>query len=287
MTDHLMLDAAYPPMPQQWIDDMNAVGADGGFVYVWGPITLYSIDHVVTARANGKAVIPIIVPGNQFPDNGSLLNTLRALGFTSGSVVIDLEPGSEPPDYQVHNFSVFLGQNGYVEDRYGTISVLGTYSPEGEDWIADWIRTGQLSPLPALPAGWNARQFVNDVMINGHTYDASVVSDAFMVGGLDMATIGLDGKDPNVQQLLMRVNDVWHSIVDARRAGIAFAPDGSWQDIPEPDWLDATIGLIKQISQPQVDANALATALVGNTAFVQALASAVAHELGSALDKAP
>lgn len=179
---HLALDAAYPPSPQQWVADMNAVGADGGFVYVYGPIVKYTLQHVTVARQSGKIVIPIIVPGNTWPTFGTLKSNLLRYGFQSGPVVVDLESSSLPPNAGLANFALYMQQNGYQLDRYGTQSVLGTYTPENEDWIADWIRTGQLGPLPTLPQGWQSWQFVNDVKINGSTYDASIVSDSFVTG---------------------------------------------------------------------------------------------------------
>lgn len=69
-------------------------------------------------------------------------------------------------------------------------------------------------------------------------------------------------------------------------------PDGTLVDIPStwPEWLrDQTNHLVAKVdtlATPSVDVNALAAQLASNPAFVQALGIAIAHVLGSALDKA-
>lgn len=192
MTQNLIIDAAYPPSPAQWVDDMNAVGAAGGLVYVWGPILNYSVNHVVTARSNGKIVVPVVVPGNDGPTWDNVHNRLNLFGFTNGPALYDFELGSEPTNtwWQQHAQSAHAA--GFVVDRYGTTSELGNYSPEDQDWIAQWIRTGVLDPLPTLQAGRVAWQFVNDIMINGRQYDASVIADSFIQGAFMLTPEDID-----------------------------------------------------------------------------------------------
>lgn len=278
---HLLLDAAFPPSPQQWVADMNAVGADGGFVYVYGPLTNYTSQHVATARGAGKVVLPIIVPGNSWPSFTTLLQALRGYGFAEGPVIIDLESGSLPPNTDLVSFAQFMLANGYRVDRYGNQSVLGTYSPENDDWIADWIRTGQLQPLPTLPVGWHSWQFVNDITVNGSQYDASIVSDEFI--GADQV---LQGNDPIVEEFRAELADIRSMLADGQRLGTSFDPNGAPTYTAEPAWNNAMMSAIKAISVPSVDVNALAAALASNQAFIQAIATAVAHVEGSALDKA-
>lgn len=182
MSEEIILDAAFPPTPALWVGDMNAVGASGGCVYVLGPFTNYTPAHVTLARASGKSVIPIVVPGDNPPSYGTVWAALLNYGFSSGPVVFDLERFSEPPDAWLTGARSFLGPLGYLVDRYGTVSELGKYSPENADWIASWLRQGILDPIPSLPAGRVAWQFVDDIVINGRTYDASVMDSSFLGG---------------------------------------------------------------------------------------------------------
>lgn len=283
---HLLLDAAFPPNPQQWIADMNAVGADGGFVYVYGPLTNYTAAHVSTARDDGKIVLPIIVPGNAWPASFTLISALRSYGFADGPVIVDLETNSLPPDQGLVSFAAYASASGFQVDRYGNQSMLGKYTPEGEDWIADWIRTGQLNPLPTLPQGWHSWQFVNDVVINGSQYDASIVDDEFVGGIGSMAEVTLDPRDGFVQEIRERVNDIESILANGVRQSASFDANGVPTYASQPDWPDWLVATLGAINRPTVDASAVASALAGNTAFVQAIAVAVAHELGSALDKA-
>lgn len=248
----LLLDAAYPPSPQQWIADMDAVGAAGGFVYVWGPITRYSQQHVVAARNARKIVVPIVVPGNTWPSTISIVQSLQSYGFTSGPVMVDLEAGSLPPNIGLVSFASAMMPLHYQVDRYGNISTLGAYAPEGQDWIADWIRTGVLDPLPTLPAGWQSWQFVNDININGSQYDASMVADTFVTEGTDMA---LDPTDGIVQEFRERLNDIEQMLANGKRQGASFAADGTptYIDVPQwPFWLLAVL---------QADQTAIVTAV--------------------------
>lgn len=230
---HLLLDAAFPPSPQQWVADMNAVGADGGFVYVYGPFTNYTPQHVVMARQVGKVVLPIIVPGNTWPSFATLLMACQRYGFQSGPVVGDLEPGSLPPNTDMVNFAMFMQQRGYQFDRYGTQSILGAYAPEGEDWIADWIRQGQLLPLPPLPQGWQSWQFVDDVVINGSTYDASIVSDSFIMGATQEI---MDPKDPIVQEFRYALARVVYLLSNGKELAASFDQAGTPAYTEQPDW---------------------------------------------------
>lgn len=185
------LDAAFPPPPAQWVSDIRSVGGSVGFVYVVGGILNYTPDHVTVARQFGCIPVPIVVPGNVPPDYATVLSALRRYGFVAGAVVVDLEPGSEPADSWARGLAVYLAQFGYVVDRYGTSSVLGHYAPENADWIAQWQRRGVLYPIPALPVGWMAWQFVDDIVVNGHTYDASVIDEAFVAN----TSVGATGTD--------------------------------------------------------------------------------------------
>src|SRR5215471_806312 len=198
----LLLDAAHPPPPNEWVADMDAVGAAGGFVYVIGPFLNYTPGHVSVARAAGKIVLPIIVPGNVPTSSSAVLAALATYGFTGGPVITDLERTSEPPDQWVVELRAFLNPLGYLVDRYGTPSELGKYSPEDDNWLAMWQRTGVLNPVPVLPTGWNAWQFVNDVHINGSTYDVSVIDEQFA----GATAPGVDEMTPQQDQTLTHID---------------------------------------------------------------------------------
>lgn len=172
----LMLDAAFPPLPAQWLNDMDSIGAAGAFIYVWGPITNYTVQHVTYARSRSKTVLPIIVPGNQPGDPRSMIATLGSYGFTDGPVLFDFESGSLPTNQWWNDTKSVLESEGFVPDRYGNVSVLAGYSPgETGDWVASWIETGTIATIPQLTTGYGALQFANDVPINGNTYDVSII----------------------------------------------------------------------------------------------------------------
>jgi GH25 family lysozyme M1 (1,4-beta-N-acetylmuramidase) len=87
----------------------------------------------------------------------------------------------------------------------------------------------------------------------------------------------------NVIRILTFLADGHQSMEDA---------NGNLVDVPAtwPEWLRDQINntqtAIKQITTPTVDINALATQLAADTAFINSLATAIAHTLGGALDKA-
>lgn len=276
----LMLDAAFPPHPLQWVADMESVNADGGFVYVVGDFLHYTAEHVSAARAARKVVIPIVVPGNTPTTVQAVHDVLVSYGFESGPVIVDLEPGSEPADEWVRGLRQFLDPLGYETDRYGTSSVLGQYSPEDDDWVAAWQRNGVLDPVPTLPAGWNAWQFVDDVVINGSTYDVSVVDDQFVARALQ-EDIDLT---PDQDKTLTHINEAVSHVFDFE----FYEGDGQ---TGEP----AIVTQLKRIEtaanaaagNPAASAQAIADALSNNAAFVQALAKAVVVSVGKALSGTP
>jgi len=226
-----MLDAAFPPSPSQWIADMNAVNAKVGAIYIWGGFTNYSLAHVQAAIAAGKYVLPIVVPGNVGPYPHSVLTALFNYGITAGPVAIDIETGSLPSRAWDSNFDTFMRSNKFIPIEYGTQSRFGPwggpYTDNDELWIASWLRTGTLNPIPALPTGDVALQFVDDIVINGHTYDASVINESIFAGqGVDMATpddiFGIlhDGSDAHpdawIHQILEDVKNNHLGSIEAR-----------------------------------------------------------------------
>ena len=178
----LLLDALFPPGPLALVIDCQAVGARGAFAYVsrpggggnWTPA------HVDALRAAGLVSIPIIVPSPAGADPGVLLSRVRAFGFQGGPITLDLEPPNLPPAGWEEQFDQAARAAGFVDFDYGTPSNLGLYQPDDQEWKATWIRTGVLDPVPQLPPSWDGWQFVNDVVIRGTFYDASVISDRIL-----------------------------------------------------------------------------------------------------------
>jgi hypothetical protein len=183
-----MLDALFPPAnPDQLIADMNAVGAQACLVYCWRPggIGSWTPAHVSKLLSAGKLVAASVVP---FPGGGPVveqLNAVRAMGIAPPSPVsADLEPPGLPPSSWEEAFDAEVRARGYKDFDYGTSGNLGLYQPDPEgQWLASWLRTGVLNPIPSLPGGrYSAWQFVNDVPINGTQYDVSVVSQGVFTG---------------------------------------------------------------------------------------------------------
>jgi hypothetical protein len=179
----LMLDALFPPAPDQLVADLGAVGADGAMVYVSRPggVGSWTPAHVQALRAAGKLAAPIIVPPPAGGDIPTLLEAAATFGFTSGPITLDLEPPNLPPASWEEQFDVMARGRGFSDFDYGTPSNLGLYAPDDAQWRAIWLRTGVLQPLPPAPVngGW---QFVNDIVVNSRTYDASVVADSVFSG---------------------------------------------------------------------------------------------------------
>lgn len=200
----LMLDAAYPPSPQQWIADMNAVNAGVGAIYIWSGFPNYSKAHVDAARAAGKFVLPIVVPGDIGPDPNTVLDVANQFGITSGPIAVDLETGSEPGNAWDQTFDSVARNRGFTPIEYGTPSQFGPWGGQYTDsdslWIATWIRTGIINPVPVLPPGRVAWQFVNDVTINNSQYDASVIDTSIFEGGTPPM--------PNVQDVVVPAQPV-------------------------------------------------------------------------------
>jgi hypothetical protein len=276
---HVGLDAAFPPTAPLWVQDMNAVGADVGFIYVYGPYLNYTPTHKTMAEAAGKHVMPIVVPGNKPPTYGVIWAALLGYGFGGGPVWVDREPGSEPADSWVQGLRAFLDPLGYRTDTYCMASECGKFTPEDGEWVASWIRTGTLNPLPAMPQGRHAWQFVNDVSINGRQYDASIVDDTFITGEIELT--------PEQVQML---RDIWFFLLQGADEP---APGGTLarHDSILLPMSETVTGIAAQVAKlgtgpASADASAIASDLAANPTFLAAVAKAVAQELGKTLSGA-
>lgn len=182
----ILLDTLYPPSPAQLVDDCRALGAHGCWAYVlrrdaggadlglggWTPA------HVDALHGDARLAPGIVVPGNLPPAGQACVDALRAMRCDP-VLGTDLELWSLPPTWWVDQLQGLEAGQGVRGIDYGTAATLGTYDPANRwSWLAAWVRTGVLEPVPALPSGRLAWQFVNDVPApSGRLYDASVVDE--------------------------------------------------------------------------------------------------------------
>lgn len=175
-------DCAYPPEPDQWVADLQALGCQVAFVYAWGPITRYTAAHVGAALAAGLVVVVIVVPGNQ-PPPPPLYAAAWPLGVSTGAIFFDVESGSLPGADWAGTAVEESAAAGWTAGIYCTASQRANY-PAGVWWRAGtgWSGGGFSGQLPApavdlrdygAPA---ALQYDFDVRgPSGATYDLSAV----------------------------------------------------------------------------------------------------------------
>ncbi len=171
----LMLDCLDPPTPAELVADCQQVGAGAVARYWWRPMDVggWTPAHEQALHSAGIQELYIVVPGNTPPDPSV---TLAGLGAVP--VAVDLETGSLPPASWVASWIASARAQGCRPLRYGDQPVLARYPPADGEWWSHGaipVRTGQLLPVPPLPAGLVADQYSVKVYINGHEYDASVV----------------------------------------------------------------------------------------------------------------
>lgn len=182
MSQVLVVDAAFPPAPEQWVTDMDEIGAQGGAVYVYGGFTNYTADHVKAAQAAGKHVVPIIVPGNA-PPPPPLYAAAAPYGLTSGLLVYDIEVNSEPGPAWVQQAVDEANAAGWNAGVYCNQSLRSTYAA-GWFWLTQWpYAAGIWQPVPTLVEGASAWQYAHDVSINGSLYDVSIFDEALFGEG--------------------------------------------------------------------------------------------------------
>ena len=165
----LMLDTASPPSPAQWVADLNAANAQVGAVYPWGGGGVhYSAQHVAAARAAGRRVLPIPVPGPSPPALATILAACAALGIVGGPISFDVATGD-------NTFSDWALLAAWITQQLGPAWQGGPYCqrlvrpscPQG--W---WFVAGGTK---ALPAGASASQYGQFTGPSGVVYDISTI----------------------------------------------------------------------------------------------------------------
>lgn len=287
MSQILILDAAFPPAPAQWIADMNAIGADGGAIYVYGGFTNYTADHVKAAQAAGKHVIPIIVTGNA-PPAPPLYAAAEPYGLTSGLLVYDVETNSLPGPSWIQRAVDESNSAGWNAGVYCNQSLRGAYSA-GWFWLTQWpYAPGIWQPVPTLVSGARAWQYAHDVKINGSLYDVSIFDEGLFEENM------ADGFTDADRAILSRVaTDMFDGQQSFTYDGKSPVPDDYpnfyHNQLAKIDELEAAITALQQPATPALPADfaaQVATALAQNQTFLDALAMAVVHKAGSALGSA-
>lgn len=199
---------------------------------------------------------------------------------TDDGAVLDVENGDATPEEAVNwvlmrrhagaDPTVYCNQSAWPQVR----AAFATHDvPEPHWWVARYVNDP--STPPPIPAGAIGIQYYD---YGG--YDASVIADYWpgvdpTPQGADMSDLVLTG--PDQEALIWRVEAIFNNL--AASAG------GPLKG--EPNHLAATLTAIQtelaKVTQPAVDPTALAAALAGNTAFVDAIAAAVVAQIGNDL----
>lgn len=182
------LDAAYPPPPGQWIQDLRAMGAGVGFVYVWpwktyGPVLPGGPSPYVAAaeQTDGEIrAVPIIVPGGSPPAPPLFAATWPYLGqgWRGPLVYDDARGDGTPPAPWQAQATAESAAAGYRPGVYIQPELRSTF-PGGLLFQA----VPMASEPSSLPPGVAAWQYADDILVNGRRYDLSVVDlDQFFAG---------------------------------------------------------------------------------------------------------
>lgn len=292
----LFLDALFPPAPSQLVADCKAVGAAGCFAYVFRPggIGNWTPAHVLALAESGLFSCPIIVPPVNGGDISTLIQAVKNFGFSGGPITLDLETPNLPPSGWEEQFDAAVAANGFIDFDYGNTTDLGKYQPDNDKWVAEWLRTGTLNPIPVLPSGWQGWQFVNDITINGSQYDASVIDTELFAGLTPSGNIGGIMDEATFKQWVRDVlNEAigtgevsWAGTVVATLAAIQSVFNQNTDAETKLQAIQQAISdLSAKIQVPAVDVSALATNLAGNPALLNAIAAQVVKTLAADLAK--
>jgi hypothetical protein len=177
-----LLDAAFPPPPDQLVADCGSVRADGCWAYAWGPFTNYTPAHAQALHAAGLVCPAIWVPGNRPGSFGRMLQAAVALGCDPVGA-FDIEAGSLPPAGWVADAITFVRAAGWSPRRYGDqVLLVSSYPAADGDWISHFegnsprVQAGCTDPVIVPGFAW---QGCVNTQINGHEYDVSSVDPAW------------------------------------------------------------------------------------------------------------
>lgn len=206
-----MLDVYAAYSVEQLVADVDAAGASAVGLYVvnWSAGNARSADVVKAVEAQ-RGVLRIVTPGNNPPmlegagksahdarkallrkgksprtklaplgagGIEAVVNAVHASGGAGKGVAFDLETYSFPSYAWVEACWAVLRQLGCQVWEYGVASTFQSYPEPDVRWIADW------NPGTDIPAGYGARQYGDSTVVNGRTYDGSMVRDGISVGG--------------------------------------------------------------------------------------------------------
>lgn len=176
-----LLDIAYPPPPLVLVQDVRAAKARAVGVYAANysvPHSVQTAGFVQAIRDEGVGVLPIVVPGNDPPPVGVVVQRLLGWGLTPADpVALDLERWSLPPLAWVIDFCDGWPQAGiYCQRGFRSDSLYGSVHAAFW-WLAAW------SDPPPVPIGWDLHQYGFFHGPSGATYDISTVRPGFRFWG--------------------------------------------------------------------------------------------------------
>jgi hypothetical protein len=211
----------------------------------------------------------------------------------NGGKVLDVEKGDATPTESV-DWVLMRRAAGVDPTVYCSMSawpaVIAAFKARGVVAPHYWIADYSLGTNPALPAGAIALQYADK-----GGYDVSIVADYWP--GVDPEPEGIDTMTPAQEtQLLEQVNSIFAAIFEGGTS-TGHTPPGAATNslVNKLDYVAAQLaadgpelltmsGEVHQLESAPltVDAAALAAALAGNAAFVEAIASAVVAQIGAA-----
>jgi hypothetical protein len=216
----ILLDALFPPSPDLLVSDCRAFGAAGCWVYAArrdaagadAGIGSWTPAHVDALHAAGMMAPAIIVPGDRPGDIAPMLDGVAALGCDPVTAW-DIETASLPPAAWLAAAIVATRSRGWLALRYGDAPILAAYPNGDGDWLSHRgdlvVRAGAVEPVPSVPNGLAAWQYVVDVAGPHAGYDASVI-DPNVFGGA-MVDPGVIDKIDKIRE---SVNDQWAMAAD-------------------------------------------------------------------------
>jgi len=327
MPDSVILDAGPDPGVQAASTAAQAIGASGWMAFsggrslVFPPWSSTTVQGLLAASYGVLPVYAMATPLTQaqgLGDGQTAAAEWRAWGIPSGSLgMLDVEPDffNFNPNgclAYANAWQEAVQAAGYKSCMYGLANFLDAFqsTPPSADAVivANYPLPHQLwgppdtATIPNALATWPQQrgwQYTNEVIVGSVNVDLSVIN---------FSLAGQGGRNDDMGLWVRNQDNGEVAVIDA--AGVRFNPAEfnarvvyaaavnipPYVNLTTADFAVATNGLsdlamqaakIAGLSTSTVDVPALAAALAANQTFINALASAVAHELGRALDAAP